>query len=206
MTAAAAHPRCTFDRGQDPIGIDTDFALAPIRLFASDRLLSARHGDELPASAELVTDLDRAMLLENAQDLPDGYRIWRDVMSEALSAFCSSGAAREAQSIVEAECQRIWESRGEFERALKIKRMRKTITDFEEFWLAVAHDLFEMLKSVSLGRHVLGGNNNSVLEAIYATVDAGFYPCGWHDQTGICAFDPRGLDGFRPVWGGRQND
>jgi len=185
---------------------DTDFALAPIRLFASDRLLSARHGDRLPAGAELVTDLDRAMLLENAQDLPDGYRIWRDVVSGAVSAFYSSGAAREARPIVETEGQRIWESCGEFERALKIKCMRKTITDFEEFWLAVAYDLFEMLKSISLGRHVLNGNNDPVLEATYATLDAGFYPCGWREGRGICAFDPRGLDGFRPVWEGRQND
>lgn len=185
---------------------DIDFVLAPIRLFVSDRLLSARHKDELPASTELVTDLDRAMLLENAQDLPDGYRIWRDVVSEAVSAFYSSGAAREARPLVEAECRRIWECCGEFERALKIKRMRKTITDFEEFWLAVAYDLFEMLKSVSLGRHVLGGSNDPILEAIYVTLDAGFYPCGWHDRRGICAFDPRGLDGFRPVWEGRQND
>ncbi len=179
---------------------DTEFTLAPIRLFASDRLLSAKHGDRLPLNTELVPDLDRAMLLENAQDLPDGYRIWRDVVSGAVSGFYSTAAAQDGRALIETESQQIWECCGEFERALKIKRIRKTITPFEEFWLTVAYDLFEMLQSVSLGRHVLGNDNDAVLEAIYTTVDAGFYPCGWHHENGICAFDPRGLDGFRPVW------
>lgn len=179
---------------------DTEFALAPIRLFASDRLLSAKHGDRLPPNTELVPDLDRAMLLENAQDLPDGYRIWRDVVSGAVAGFYSTAAAQDGRAAIETESQQIWEGCGEFERALKIKRIRKTITPFEEFWLTVAYDLFELLKSVSLGRHVLGRGNDAVLETIYTTVDAGFYPCGWHHENGLCVFDPRWLDGFRPVW------
>lgn len=118
--------------------------------------MSAKTCDTLPPNAEIITDLDRAMLLENAQDLPDGYRIWPDVVSGAVSGYYSTAAAREGRGFVDAEGQRIWESCGESERALKIKRVRKTITPFEEFWLTVAYDLFEMLKSVSLGRHVLG--------------------------------------------------
>lgn len=178
----------------------TEFTFAPLRLFGSDRLLSAKHGEKLPLSTEFIAVLDRAMLLENAQDLPDGYRIWRDVVSGAVSGFYSTAAAQAGRAAIETEGQQLWEGCGEFERALKIKRIRKTITPFEEFWLTVAYDLFEMLKSVSLGRHVLGRDNNVVLEAIYTTVDIGFYPCGWHRERGICAFDPSGLDGFRPVW------
>lgn len=179
---------------------DVDFIFAPIRLFASDRLLSAMHEDRLPHAAELITDLDRAMLLGNAQDLPDGYQIWSDVVSGAVSDFYSTPRAREARALVETQAERSWEISGEFERALKLKRIRKTITPFEEFWLTVAYDLFEMLKTVSLGRHVMGRNNALPLEAAYAVLDAGFYPCGWHRNKRICAFDPRGLEGFRPVW------
>ncbi len=179
---------------------DPDFALAPIRLFASPRLLSAANPAGLPASAERITDLERAMLLENAQDLPSGYRIWRDVISGALSPFYSTTAAREAQSIIEAEAEAIWEECGDFERALRTSQLRKTISPFEEFWLTTAYDLFDLLQSVSLGRHVLGRDNDPVLEAVFAVVEAGFYPCGWKQGDGICAFDPRGLEGFRPVW------
>ncbi|KHJ54042.1 hypothetical protein LA66_15895 [Aureimonas altamirensis] len=40
---------------------DTEFALEPIRLFAGDRLLSAKHGDQSPSGMELIADLARAM-------------------------------------------------------------------------------------------------------------------------------------------------
>lgn len=140
------------------------------------------------------------MVLENAQDLPDGYQIWIDVVSGAVSEFHSTAAAREGRALIEVEARRIWDACGEFERALKIKRVRKTITPFEEFWLMVAYDLFEMLKSVALGRYVMGRKNDRVLEAIYTVLDAGFYPCGWRREGSVCVFDPRGLEGFRAVW------
>lgn len=64
----------------------------------------------------------------------------------------------------------------------------------------MAYDLFEMLQSVSLGRYAEQPDGQPVLEAIYAVCLAGFYPCGWHHDGRICAFDPRGLEGHRPVW------
>jgi hypothetical protein len=158
------------------------------------------HADRLPPAAELITDLDQAMLLANAQYVPGGYLIWSDVVSDAVSDFYSTPGAREARALIETQAERSWKTCGEFERALKVKRIRKTITPFEEFWLTVAYDLLEMLKTVSLGRHVMGRNNALPLEVAYAVLDAGFYPCGWHRDERICVFDPRGLEGFRPVW------
>ncbi|MFC4254245.1 hypothetical protein GRI97_02330 [Altererythrobacter xixiisoli] len=179
---------------------DRDFTLAPVRSFASERLLGAQDPTLLPPGAELIADIERAMLLENAQDLPPGYRIWRDVINAALSPFYSAPAAAEGRVLIEAEADAIWSGCGEFEQALKISQLRKTITPFEEFWLTIAYDLFELLQSVSLGRHVNEADNDPVLEAIFCVVQAGFYPCGWNGESGICAFDPRELEGFRPVW------
>lgn len=41
--------------------------------------------------------------------------------------------------VIEAEGQKIWEACGEFERALKIKRIRKTITLVEELVFVPRH-------------------------------------------------------------------
>lgn len=54
--------------------------------------------------------------LENAQDLPDGYRIWRDVVSGAVAGFYSTAAAQDGRATIETESQWIWEGCGEFER------------------------------------------------------------------------------------------
>lgn len=172
---------------------DPEFVLAPVKLFATDRLLSAARPDLLPDNAEITQDLDRAMLLENGQDLPEGYRIWSDVLSGASAAFFSRPEGREGREMIEAEAQTAWEARDEFERALRIKRIRKAITPFEEFWLTVAYDLLECLKSVALGRYVLGRENAPVLESALSVLEAGFYPCGWHVDGRIVAFDPRSL-------------
>lgn len=180
--------------------LDSEFVLAPVRLFTSDSLLSAARPDLLPDNVEITDDLDRAMLLENGQDLPEGYRIWSDVLSSATSAFYSTPEGREGRQMIETEAQRAWEARGEFERALRIKRIRKTITPFEEFWLTVAYDLLELLKSVSLGRYILGGENAPALEAALAVLEAGFYPCGWHGEGRVVALDPRSLAGHRGLF------
>lgn len=176
-----------------------DYTLEPVRLFAGDRFLSASNADRLPRGVELVDDLDRAMLLENTRDPPIGYRIWTDTLDAAVSPFYSSAEGREGRALIETEVQRVWDARGPFERALAIKRIKKTISPFEELWLKVAYDSLERLKSVALGRHVLGPANAPVLEVVFAVYDAGFYPCGLRRDGVICAFDPRALGGFGPI-------
>lgn len=176
-----------------------DFTLGPVRLFADDRLLSAGDAERLPPGAERVETLDRAMLLENSQDTPIGYRIWTDVLDEAVSPFYSSAEGREGRALIETEAQRLWDAHGPFERALRIKKIKKTLTPFEDFWLTVAYDSLERLKSVALGRHVLGPANAPALEAVFAVYDAGFFPCGLRRDGVICAFDPRVLEGFGPI-------
>lgn len=155
-----------------------DFILAPVRFFASPLLLSAAHAERLPARVDITRDLDHAMALENSQTPPPGTAIWRDVLEGAVSGFYATRAGKQGRMLIEPDAAAVWDRLGEFESALKLKCRRKTITPFEEFWLTVAYDLFEMLLSVCL---------------------AGFYPCGWHHDGRICAFDPRGLEGHRPV-------
>ena len=120
-------------------------------------------------------------------------------LKELEAQFCSSPAAAAGRPVIEAERDQIWTSAGEFESILKIKRLRKPITEFEEFWVIVAYDILEMLCSVSLGRSVLDQHNAAVLEAVFATYNAGYYPCGWRKTGQICVFNPRMLEGHKPL-------
>lgn len=167
--------------------------IEPIRFFGSADLLGGKHPQDLPANAVIVRDLDQAMMLENEQDLPPGYLIWRDQIEQALAEFVTTPQADEAAERIEAAALQQWQAMGEFERELKKKKLRKTITLAEEFWLTVAYDILETLKSVALSRHATGGV--PLFEDIFAVFKAGFYPCGLTQDRRIVAFDPRVLVG-----------
>lgn len=175
--------------------MNNDDFLSPILLFDDPVLLSGSRSDLLPPRHEMVDDLDRAMTLENEQDLPRGYRIWSDALSNAVAPFFTSDQGREGRALIEEKAEEAWASRGNFELELKKKRIRKAITEREEFWLTVAYDVLETLKAVSLARFVGGVTQSPFLEDVYAVYKAGFYPCGLKGKGKIVAFDVRTLNG-----------
>lgn len=173
---------------------DKDY-LSPLSLFNDPVLLTASRSDLLPQNVEIIRDLRRAMFLENDQDLPVGYRIWSDALTGAVAPFFTTAKAREGREIIDARAEEIWASKGNFELELKKKRIKKTITEHEEFWLTVAYDILETLKSVALARYIGGTLQSKFLEDTYATLQAGFFPCGLRADNGIVAFDPSVLTG-----------
>lgn len=168
--------------------------LQPLTLFNDPVLLSGNSPESLPQNIECVADLSTAMQLENAQTLPKGYAIWSDALADAVAPFYCTPAGHEGREIIAAKAEEIWDSMGNFERELYKKRLRKTITEWEEFWLTVAYDILEILQSVALARYVGGGSQSQFLEDVYTVFQAGFYPCGLKKDGSIVAFDPRRLD------------
>lgn len=169
----------------------SDPIFAPIEFWLDDKLLSGADSQALPQGTQIITDLEQAMLLENSQDLPPGYRIWADAIPAALSPFYSTAKSREGEEMIEAQADEVLDARGDFELDLNKKRTLKTITEAEEFWLTVGYDILEALKAVALARYVQGGE--PFLEKLFAVYRAGFYPCGLDDKGNLAAFDPRVL-------------
>ncbi|WP_199261274.1 hypothetical protein [Paracoccus binzhouensis] len=168
--------------------MDTDHVLEPVRFLADAHMLSGSRPELLPQGSVVIRDLAEAMLLENEQDPPPGYRIWRDSLEQRLAEFWSSPAGREGRAIIDAAAEAQWNAMGDFERDLRKKKIRKTITPAEEFWLTVAYDSLETLKGVALARYVKGGD--PLLEKVFAVYRAGFYPCGITQGMDLAAFDP----------------
>ena len=171
---------------------DEQYFLAPVNFFASDDFLSGKHEELLPDGTEVVTDLDRAMILENDQSLPEGYVIWSDVIPAAVSPFYATAEGKAGRAIIEEEAERVWATTEALQRELQKKKLRKTITAFEEFYLTVAYDCLEQLESVALGRFV-HSERVDVLERIFSIYQAGFYPCGARTNGNLVAFDVRTL-------------
>lgn len=166
-----------------------DFILEPVRFFSSPRLLSGAEPAALPAGAEIVTDLERAMVLENEQELPAGYVIWLDAFANARGAYYTRPEAREGEALVveteEGQVSDLEELEGEV-----------LETEFVEFWDTVVAEVVAHFEAVSVGRYVLGERSPKLLEDMFQTYRAGFYPCGLRTDGGIVAFDPKALGGF----------
>lgn len=171
--------------------MNTDFVLEPVRFFGSEQLFSGAKPELLPPGTTIIRVLADAMSLENDQDPPPGYRIWHDVVEQTLAEFWSTPEAREGRALVDVAADEQWNSMADFERELRKKKIRKTITAKEEFWLTVAYDTLEMLKGIAVGRYVRDGV--PLLEDIFSVYKAGFYPCGVAHEMRLAVFDPATL-------------
>ncbi|CUR45539.1 hypothetical protein BN2364_1098 [Alloalcanivorax xenomutans] len=176
---------------------DLSLVLEPVRLPFSERLFSAAHREALPDGTDVLTDLDRAMLLENSQELPPEYRIWQDVQANAVSPFYCTDAYAAISPDIEEAVAPFWEHWEPIRMTLVKRRLRKTQTEFENFVTTLLYDAVEQLKQVSAARHCLGPDGEPVLEALFQVYHAGFYPCGWHRDNNIVCFDPSVLEGHR---------
>ena len=168
----------------------TDYFTEPIQFFNSSYLLSGKYEDILPKNTEIIKSLDLAMELENEKEiLPDGYQIWSDAISAAVATFYCTDKAKDGEELIEPEAGQAWAAVEQYFRELQLKKIKKTITEKESFWLIVSYDILEILKSVSLGRYVFGENGVPFLEGVYKVFKAGFYPCGIKNDGSIVAFD-----------------
>ncbi|MFB9221850.1 hypothetical protein [Paracoccus cavernae] len=176
---------------------EIDFVLEPVHFFGSPLLLSGAHPEALPADAEIVTDLERAMILENEQDLPAGYAIWLDAYAAAKASYFSTDAARDGEKIAaEAALRQVSD----------IERLEGAAleTEFYEFWDTVAGEIIDQLNSIAISRFVLGQAVPKFFADLFQIYRAGFYPCGLREDGGMVAFDPKALGGFDLVAAARR--
>jgi hypothetical protein len=167
--------------------------LEPVRFFTNPRLLSGWNASELPDGTLIVTDLDEAMLLENSQELPSGYKIWADFFPNAISEVYTSPAGTQGRPIIEETANDVWAGTESFQAELRKKRSRKTATEYELFWLATGYDILEHLKIVALSRYCQPNRHGGDIERVYRIYFCGFYPCGIRVDGTFAAFDPRVL-------------
>lgn len=169
--------------------------LEPIIFAGEADFLSGNQPDLLPSKIELEADLNRAMELENTQDPPPGYHIWKDSIDASVSPFYSTANAREGEAKLESAAEEVWAKLAPREMDLKKKQLKSGLSEKEEFWLVVAYDSFELLKLVAIGRYVTDGEGIPFLEDIFQVYRAGFYPCGLLRDGSLVAFDVRALEG-----------
>lgn len=171
--------------------------LEPVHFFGLPLLLSGAHPEALPKDAEIVTDLERAMVLENEQDLPEGYAVWLDACAAAQASYFSTDAARVGEKIVaEAGSRQVSD----------IERLEGAAleTEFYEFWDTVAGEIIDQLNSIAVGRFVLGHVVPKFFADLFRIYRADFYPCGLRADGGMVAFDPKTLGGFDLVAAARR--
>jgi hypothetical protein len=167
--------------------------LEPIQFFKESCLLLGEYEDILPENTEVINSLELAMQLETEQQaLPNGYQIWTDSIEAAVAPFYraeNNEKRKEGEEFIDAEIEQTLTAVNSYFRELQKKKIKKSITTKESYWLNVSGNIMELLKSISLGRYIFGDDGVPFLENIYNILKAGFYPCGIRKDGGIVAFD-----------------
>lgn len=132
------------------------------------------------------------MTLAATQDPPSGYRCWPDAYALALAACLTNPATKLAESFIE---QQALQAQSDLDHLWDIA----PDTEFLTFWDNLAEDILAQLKMIGISRFVLGHRAPALLEDIYQTYRAGYYPCGLREDGGIVAFDPKVLAGFDKI-------
>ena len=166
-----------------------------LQILTSDWLFSGAYEKHLPKDTKVINDLELAMHLANEQHLPRGYHIWKDIQDNAVAEFRTTPAFDTAMQMVKPASDEVLAATNAVTKELFKKRLRKTITEYEDFIFTLFGDVHEQLETISVGQICRGEDLNPVLKDIRASYRCGFYPCGWSKKDRIVVFDPRTLDG-----------
>lgn len=167
------------------------FVFEPLLLFQKNDFLVDQRPALLPNQAEVITELARAMTLENDRDLPAGYVIWSDAVQKAQSVYFALPETRQAEQLIEEKTVgigNVWDVLEDSDLA---------DSEFAQFWEQVSFDMLEQLKSIAVAKAVLGDRIPTLFEDMLEAYTAGYYPCGLRSDGRICALDPSGIDGFQ---------
>lgn len=98
-------------------------------IFAGEAdFLSGNRPGLLPKNIELEADLNRAMELENPQDPPPGYRIWKDSIDASVSPVYSTENAREGEAKLESAAEEVWAKLAPREMDLRKKQLKSGLS------------------------------------------------------------------------------
>lgn len=161
---------------------DVDFYMEPVRFFNSPFFLSG--SNPISIENEVVTKKDEALRLLFSQDLPSGYLVWSDFISELISDLildCNyKGAQEKITKTIRHETLDLQKDsikkRKEF--LLKKKAGLQNTNAYDDFVNEVGDEYNYVLMMVSTQRYLKGKKVNNKLEELFDILKAGVAPCG----------------------------
>lgn len=172
---------------------DADFILQPMRFIISEDFLSGCDGEKIPDNVEIIEDKKLALEISTSQNLPQDFKVWQDVIDNAVSAFRTDREFHEGERFLES-AESDFES---YQKRISLNhrkaKIKKNNTEYDDFYFNVLDESYYQLKMLSLQRYVKGHVEDGLLERLFAFYLIGLYPCGIKNNKKILAYNPYDL-------------
>lgn len=170
--------------------LDADFIFQPINFILSEGFLSGCDGEGIPKGVEIIKDKKLALDLSTSQNLPQGFNIWQDAIDNAVGEFRTEKGFHEGEIFLEQADSDFESYQKKISLNYRKSKIKKTNTEYDDFYFNVLDQSYYQLKMLSLQRYVKGYVEDGLLERLFVFYFAGLYPCGIKSNKKISVYNP----------------
>ncbi|ELY2785620.1 hypothetical protein SMC47_004241 [Cronobacter turicensis] len=127
------------------------------------------------------------------QNLPSGYKIWQDVLSEYEQKLRANSLFSRAQDFVSAELENRQKQNSSLLLEYRKRKIKKTNSEYDDFLFSEARqDAFSVLSLVCINRYLDNEIKDDFFERVYGLYKTGGWVCGMK-KAHFLLFDSRSI-------------
>ena len=172
--------------------MNNEYVIEPLDFLFSDQLFKGVDQNNL-GNFLLITRKEDAFMFAFEQNLPSGYKIWQDVLSEYEQKLRANTLFSSAQDFVSAELEKRQKQNGSLLLEYRKKKIKKTNSEYDDFIFSEARqDAFSVLSLVCINRYLDNEIKDDFFERVYGLYKIGGWVCGMKKEQ-FLLFDPKAI-------------
>ncbi|ELY4035194.1 hypothetical protein [Cronobacter sakazakii] len=172
--------------------MNNEYVIEPLDFLFSDQLFKGVD-QKNPGNFLLITRKEDAFMFAFEQNLPSGYKIWQDVLSEYEQKLRANTLFSSAQDFVSAELEKRQKQNGSLLLEYRKKKIKKTNSEYDDFLFSEARqDAFSVLSLVCINRYLDNEIKDDFFERVYGLYKIGGWVCGMKKEQ-FLLFDPKAI-------------
>ncbi|EJO9495228.1 hypothetical protein NT688_004343, partial [Cronobacter sakazakii] len=153
--------------------MNNEYVIEPLDFLFSDQLFKGVDQKNL-GNFLLITRKEDAFMFAFEQNLPSGYKIWQDVLSEYEQKLRANTLFSSAQDFVSAELEKRQKQNGSLLLEYRKKKIKKTNSEYDDFLFSEARqDAFSVLSLVCINRYLDNEIKDDFFERVYGLYKIG---------------------------------
>ncbi|ALB53213.1 hypothetical protein AB8W28_15120 [Cronobacter universalis] len=158
--------------------MNKEYTLEPIDFLFSEQFFKGVDEQNL-SDFLLVKRREDAFLFAFEQNLPSGYKIWQDVLSEYEKKLRANSLFSSAQSFVSAELENRQKQNSSLLLEYRKKKIKNINSEYDDFLFSEARqDAFSVLALVCINRYLDNEIKDDFFERVYGLYKSGGWVCG----------------------------
>ncbi|EOL8980070.1 hypothetical protein ACM92K_003336 [Cronobacter turicensis] len=169
--------------------MNNEYILEPLDFLFSEQLFKGVDEQNL-SDFLLVKSREDAFMYAFEQNLPSGYKIWQDVLSEYEQKLRANSLFSRAQDFVSAELENRQKQNSSLLLEYRRRKIKKTNSEYDDFLFSEARqDAFSVLSLVCINRYLDNEIKDDFFERVYGLYKLGGWVCGVKEEQ-LLLFNP----------------